>query len=392
MNTEYSSDAFVLVGDEPVSSQKLKRLLLTHKRVYFSDISDEAIVNEKEVIERFPGLNGGVQVVWSARGHYPRVGSYREMYFDSLNGADMFMSRSLLTPIASRNVRTIDPGIYWMSHSSALSNEELLTAASVDATSQDPSLLLKDTVICGLEVSISGFKSKYAVGYKPPKDLDNVSRGWNSIARLRVGRALKSVRIAQALGASPVAIDRINSEILYAMMKQTFPFPFNKEILMDFAIETTIIDNDMLESALSCLSWKEIAKIRREILPATSKTREYLFKETNKFAESECPTTEDYIKSLERFKGEFAALRDKELEAWEALRIGSVFKSAGFVGALSLGTVAIPSLTSFPTLLTTLISAGLVSSSALTPELKQLIPARSRVRKHPLYLIEKLTR
>ncbi|BDB13418.1 hypothetical protein ANFP_07380 [Acidithiobacillus ferrooxidans] len=42
-------------------------------------------------------------------------------------------------------------------------------------------------------------------------------------------------------------------------------------------------------------------------------------------------------------------------------------------------------------LLVGLVSLGLVSVGALTPEIQRLIPARRKVREHPLFFLEKLS-
>jgi hypothetical protein len=388
MNKKSSSKAFVLTGDEPISSQTLKRLLLTHSKVYFTDISDEAIINDGEVMESFP--KG--KFLWAARGHYPRVDGYKERYLRCLKGAESVLDRSLLQPIASHNIRNIDPGIHWMCYNASLSNNELVCAASIDASLEKPNLHSKNTILFGTEISQSGMKSKYAVDYKPPVDLTGIHQDWNWIARLRVGRMLKSIRISQALDASPIAVDSINSEICYSLMKQSSPFSFTDESLMDFAIDTAIVDIEKLESNLLEAPWEDIVKIRKEILPAVSKTKDFLEEKTYRISSRTYSGPEQYIKALNEFKADFNNLKDDESEAWEALRIGSVLKAGGSAGVLGLGTIAIPSITSLPVAITALISAGLVSVASLNPELKKLIPARRKLRDHPLYLIEKLTR
>jgi hypothetical protein len=388
MNKRSSSNAFVLTGDEPISSQTLKRLLLTHNRVYFTDISDEAIINDLEVIESFPKMKMG----WAARGHYPRVDGYKEMYFRCLKGAESVLNRLLLQPIASHNIRTIDLGIHWMCYNASLSNKKLVCAASIDASLEKPNLAFKKTILNGSEMSQSGMKSKYAVDYKPPMDLTDIHQDWNWIAPLRVGRMLKSIRISQALNASPIAVDSINSEICYSLMQQNSPFYFTDESLMDFAIDTAIVDIEKLESNLLEAPWEDIVKIRKEILPAVSKTKDFLEEKTYRISSKTYSGPEQYIKALNEFKADFNNLKDNESEAWEALRIGSVLKVGGSAGALGFGTLAIPSITSLSVSIIALISAGLVSAASLNPELKKLIPARRKLRDHPLYSIEKLTR
>lgn len=386
MKKPIHNNAFILTSDEPISAVTFKRLLLTHNKVYFSDISDEAIVNEKEVIESFDRM----KVAWTACGHYPRVTKYNEKYTRALEGSGAALNRQLLRPIKSHDIKSVDPGIHWMCYNASLSNKTLVEAASIDASAQKPDLPLPNTILGGLEIAPSGMKSKYSVDFKDPTDIPGIHKDWNWICRLRVGRALKSIRLAQALGASPIAIDNINSEISLALMKQNSPLSFNNDSIMDFVIDMNIVDIEKLEEVLSTVSWRDVLKLRKEILPIVSKTKKILEERTNKISRFNYPNPEEYLCALRELKKEFEDIKTIESEAWESLRIGSILKIGGVAGTIGIGSIAMPSFNSLHDIIIALISTGLLTAATLNQELKKLIPARRKVREHPLFLIEKL--
>ena len=94
---------------------------------------------------------------------------------------------------------------------------------------------------------------------------------------------------------------------------------------------------------------------------------------------------------MKTLKEGLSQLHEQEAEAWESLRIGSILKAGGVVGSGTIGTIAIPSIVTLPNLLVGLVSLGLVSVGALTTEIQRLIPARRKVREHPLFFLEKLS-
>ena len=387
MSTTRRSSAHIITGDEPSNAQVLKRLTLLFDRIYISDIKDEAIINTDEVIEKFSTST----VHWQSRGHYPRVQGYEELYNSYLDGAENAINRQIINKIESKNVKTIDPGTHWLCYSSALSNLDLIKSAAIDASELKPEISIRDTVVQGLEFSMNGETSKYAIPHKDPVDIPNVHEDWNWISRLRVGRALKDIRIAQAINAAPIATDRINSRIVLELAKNQSSCIYPESSMIDFAINAEIVDNEKLESILLNASWKEVLAIRKHILPHVDKTKKYISKKTNIISNNAYANIEDYIEALKTLKEGLSQLHEQEAEAWESLRIGSILKAGGVVGSGTIGTIAIPSIVTLPNLLVGLVSLGLVSVGALTTEIQRLIPARRKVREHPLFFLEKIS-
>ena len=387
MSATHISSAYLITGDEPSNAQALKRLILFFDRIYISDIKDEAIINEGEVNEKFSTAT----VRWCSSGHYPRVQGYEELYNNCLDGAESAISRQIIHKIESKNLKTIDPGTHWLCYNSILSNLDLIKSAAIDASGLKPEITIRDTLLQGGGPSLNGETSKYAIPYKDPVDIPNVHDDWNWISRLRVGRALKDIRIAQAINAAPIATDRINSSIVRELVRNRSSCIYPESSMIDFAISTEIVDNEKLESILLNASWKDVLKIRKHILPHVDKTKKYINKKTNIISNNVYANIEDYIDALKTLKEGLSQLHEQEAEAWESLRIGSILKAGGAVGSGTIGTIAIPSIVTLPNLLVGLVSLGLVSVGALTPEIQRLIPARRKVREHPLFFLEKLS-
>lgn len=389
MTNSKISNAFILTGDEPIQAKTLKRLLLTYNIVYFSDVSDEAIINDNEVVEIFPGSRIS-RVWWAACGHYPRITDFEERYFRCIKGAETAINRKILQPISSKNIKSIDPGIHWMTYGASVSNAELINAAAVDATKEKPHVPVPATILSGMGIAPSGMKSKYSVDFKDSANILDVHEDWNWICKLRVGRALKTIRIAQALGASPVSVDAINSSISLSLIHQNTPFTFSESEIVDYSIDAEVIDNERLEEILSDAPWEDVLKIRKETLPAISKTRKYLLEKTNSISNKNISTVEKYEKEIRELKSTLDNLKEEEVDAWESLRIGAVLKAGGATGMIGVGSYAFPTLVAFPSILISVISGGLVSAASLTPELQKLIPARRKLRDHPLFILEKI--
>ncbi len=268
---------------------------------------------------------------------------------------------------------------------------DLAKAAAIDASDIKPEIAVPNTIFIGGEVSPVGQKSRYSIKYKEPVNLPNIHEDWNWICRLRVGRALKSIRQAYVLDAAPVAIDKINSEITFALATKSSTFSFSKDSLADFAINAEIVDYNKLESNLLNASWADILKIRKEILPHVQRTKQLLFKRTQDLSNNHYYAIEKYLVAIKDLKNEFKNLQEQEAAAWEGLRIGSILKAGGATGSLAFASIAIPSTLTLPFVITALISAGLIGAAALTPEMQKLIPARRKTREHPLFFLEKLT-
>ncbi|EGQ7940981.1 hypothetical protein KY858_004274 [Vibrio vulnificus] len=378
------SSVFVMTGDKPITENKLKRLVVQHQSVWFSHIEDKAIVNDKEVVEDF----GSMSVGWAARGHYPRVDGYEELYHDVMKGVGALVNRRIVNPIHSFDIKTIEPGSYWVAHNSALSKESLVRSAALDATNSKSPFKLPNTLISGGGIAPSGAKSKYEVEYKPGITFDDINDDWLMIANLRVGRALKAMRMAQALGATPIAIDAVNTNISMDFLKSNSSVYKQHNSIIDFSLEYSVIDNDKLEQALEGASWNDVIHIRKQTLPVLVQTKNLLSKKMRNMGRYDNKSPEELLQLITNLQREFLNLKEKESEAWEALRIGSVLKTGGAVGTWALGSSIIPTTMGITESILSLLATGLIASSTMKDELLAIVPAKRKLKEHPLFILD----
>ncbi|ELU2537225.1 hypothetical protein [Vibrio vulnificus] len=382
------NSVFVMTGDKPITGTTLKRLVVQHHSIGFSHISDKAIVNDGEVTEDF----GAMTTIWSDRGHYPRADGYEDLYHDLVKDIGSLINRRVVNLIRSTDVKSIDPASYWIAHNAALSQKSLVRSAAIDATDTKTPFSLPNTIVSGLEIAPSGLKSKYDVPYRPRATFEDINDDWLTIANLRIGRALKAIRVAQAIRATPIAVDPINTNISLDYLKSNSSVYKQHSSIVDFSFEYSVIDNDKLEEVLKDASWKDVLHIRKQTLPVLAQTKSLISKKMNKMDQYDNKSPEELINFVTNLHYEFLTLKEKEYEAWEALRIGSVLKTGGTfgaaVGAWNLGSAIIPMTMGVTESITSLLATGLVASAAMKDELQALIPARRKLKEHPLFILD----
>ncbi|ELV8742188.1 TPA: hypothetical protein ACGU7T_002664 [Vibrio vulnificus] len=382
------NSVFVMTGDKPIAETSLKRLVVQHQSIGFSHIEDKAIVNDGEVFEDF----GSMTTVWGDRGHYPRVDDYDDLYHDLIKGLGNLTNRRIVNLIRSSDVKSIDPASYWIAHNAALSQKSLVRSAAIDATDSKLPFSLPNTIVSGGGFAPSGLKSKHEVPYRPRVTFEDISDDWLTIANLRVGRALKAIRVAQAIRATPIAVDSINTNISLEYLTSNSSVYKQHSSIIDFSFEYSVIDNDKLEGVLKDASWEDVLHIRKKTLPILAQTKSLISKKMNKMDQYDNKSPEELINFVTNLHHEFLNLKEREYEAWEALRIGSVLKAGGTVGAAvgawNLGSAIIPMTMGVTESITSLLATGLVASAAMKDELQALIPARRKLKEHPLFILD----
>ncbi|HIF9156172.1 TPA: hypothetical protein ACX6PJ_000783 [Photobacterium damselae] len=375
---------FVMTGDQPITETTLKRLVVQHHRIGFSHITDKAIVNDGEVSEDF----GSMTTIWADRGHYPRVDGYDDLYHDLTKGIGDLINRRIVNLICSSDIKLIDPASYWIAHNAALSKSTLVRSAAIDATNSKIPFNLPNTIVSGGGIAPSGMKSKYDVPYKPRATFEDIDDDWLTVANLRVGRALKAIRVAQAIRATPIAVDSINTSISLDYLKSNSRVYKKHSSIIDFSLEYSLIDNNKLEEALKDASWKDVLHIRKQTLPMLSQSKNLISKRMSKMDRYDNKSPEELLNFVNQLQKEFLNLKEQEYDAWEALRIGSVLKVGSAIGAWSLGSTIIPTTMSVTQSITSLLATGLLASAAIKDELQALIPARRKLKEHPLFILD----
>lgn len=380
-------DALLLPSDAPPKQSNIKRNVLFFDSVSLIDPSDKSLVNDREIEEQFPGA----LVVWSERAPFPRTENYETEYEEIIAHTGHLQTKGIIRVLNSKQFPNVDPGISWVLYNSAISNEELVRAAVPDIGNAKPSIVVPNGVMAGMGISMGGHRSKYELDCKPPSHIPNFDDAWSALAYLRLGRAIKFLRLAYGKNISPLATDGINRNIIEELAKRYIPAvtpSANDEALANLSIALDVIDPQSLEKILDDMSWDDVIRLRKEVLPKLSALRSFLMNKVNAVNRGK-RDLDAYRQEMLRTRQEFDSMKESLAEEWEKLRIGATLKSGGGVGGTA-GLSLLPSFSTWFELSMLIASSGLLIATSLTDELKGLIPARRKVQSHPLYFLDSI--
>jgi len=389
-------DALILPADSAPVEAEVKKSLLFFDSVTLANPADYALVHDREMIERFPDM-----VLWSGdRNYFPRVPQYEEVIRGVLEQAVSFRNRGLLRITPSGQLPSLDPGINYTLWHSAISNKCLVEAAAPDRYSSLKPPLGIDGYMRGGIFSQSGYRSKYEIPDTiSPVSFSDTDPEWSYFAHLRLGRALKFLRISHALQLIPLAFDKPNQDILTASVEfenliDIHNFPGGNIRVSPIQLDFEILDSLQLLGALRDASWPEVAKLRRHTLPGMSKLRSYLYKAVRLNGRAAMMDIDAYNKELAILMNSYQKAKEDLAEAWTRLGVAAISRGlvAG-IGSITLsGSGLLGFITSTPwiDLLTKIMMSGMVVTTALTSELQTLMPARNVVKQHPLHFIDRV--
>lgn len=375
----------IIPGDAPPTVASLKRQLLFFDSIAIADPQDKALVNSSEISERFPGMH----ITWADYARYPLIEGYDEEYEYVLRDTKSLVNRGLLRILPSRERSVDDAGANFVLYNSAISVQGLVFEAIPDRNNGKPLVSIPDGMISGGGLSKSGHRSKYELRVNNPCKLNGVPAEWETLAYLRLGRVLKYMRRANASGYFPVATDLVSHKLCSALSSSSGYVDqvhlANCEDLATYSISLDVVDVCELENALNDMSWADVLKVRREILPKVAEFREYIFSNYNILSVHDL-TQDEVSKIVAKSRSEFERCQDELASAWEKLRIASVLKGGGITGSGAVGMSLVPSVTgTWDEILIRVVGAGLAAAAALTSEVQALIPAHRKLKNHPLF-------
>ncbi len=381
-------DVLLLPGDAPPKHSNIKRNVLFFDSVSLVDPNDKSLVNDGEIAEQFPSA----LITWSERAPFPREENYADVYQEIISHTRALQTRGIVRVLDSRQFPGVDAGINWSLYHSAISNDELVHAAVPDICNDKPTVVIPSGVVSGCGISVGGYRSKYELECKPSFHIPHVDDAWSVLAHLRIGRAIKFLRLAYGRNISPLASDYVNQRIVTELSRNNLPNVapcMSAEELADISISLEIAEPQVLESILNDMTWDDVSRLRKEILPKLSELRMFLMKRVSTVNQGGLDL-EPYRQEMLKIRMEFEAMKETLVEEWEKLRIGATLKLGGTTGAAATGFTLLPSFHSWQELAMLIISSGLVATSALSSEIKSLIPAKRRVREHPLYFFDRI--
>lgn len=392
------SDALIIPADAPISEVEVKKALLFFDSVTLPNPMDYALVNEGEIVEKFPP---NYTVTWTARNSFPRNTEYEEDMFHLINETKNIQKNGLVRITSHQPMNYLNPGINWALWHSAITDFDLVKAATPDRFSSDKPTLDCAGYISGGAISLNGYPSKYEIKEtRPVAILADVDESWSYYAHLRIGRFLKFLRLSHGLNLIPLVSDEPNQNMLMTASRTRDLFMESEkhnQNYVDFpklALQMDIFDADELNKTLLDMSWKEVIRLRKEILPGVQSLHLDLMKATKLQRGLNINDIELYSKNLELLHKDYQDKREKLANELEKLRIGALCKFGGTVAITKLadmtGLIAVTTGAPMIDLLVKIFPAGLLATSAISSELANLIPAQRAVKRHSMYFIEKV--
>lgn len=392
------ADALILPADAPISEVEVKKALLFFDSVTLPNPLDYALVNEGEIVEKFPP---NYTVTWTARNNFPRTTEYQEDMFQIINDTKNIQKNGLIRITSHQPMNYLNPGINWALWHSAITDMDLVEAATPDRFGSDKPALDCAGYMSGGAISLNGHLSKYDIKEtRPAAMLTDADERWSYYAHLRIGRFLKFVRLSHGLNLIPLASDEPNQNMLMTASGTRDLFMDSENCnqkyvdLPKLVLQMDIFDADELNKILLDMSWTDVIRLRKEILPGVQTLHLDLIKAIKLQRDLNTKDIERYSKNLEIFYKDYQDKREKLAEEWEKLRIGAICKLGGAAAITTVadisGLVAIATGAPWVDLLIKVFSTGLLATSTLSDQLSNLIPARKAVKKHSMYFIEKL--
>lgn len=382
-------NGLVIPDDLPPKISSLKRQILFFDSISLVHPDDRAVVNDGELTEKFPSM----EITWSDYATYPRSDDYEEEFRNIINDTRVIRNRGIIRISHPRVFSSDDAGANFMLYNSVISDETLISSAVPDLTNEQPAIKIPNGYVSGGGISQGGCKSKYSLDVKPPYVINNANDSWNTLASLRAGRFIKTLRRAHMEGCCPLSLDNVNSNIIEAIASQSAEEVYKKsDYIAGMSISLDIVDPVELENALENMSWDDVILIRKELFPKISELRHYIIDQVERLNRCKIYDYGQIREETEKLKYDFLEKQEVLAEAWEKLRIASVMKLGGSIGAGNFGLTLLPASSTWGELLIRTVSVGLIAAASLTPELKSLIPAKRKVKNHPLFFINKLNK
>lgn len=211
---------------------------------------------------------------------------------------------------------------------------------------------------------------------------------WNQAALGRVARVVKYYRIAEFLNAAPLETTTLGAEVSASVFAAMPVVPTGG--FLGSAVAMKLFD-DSFDDYLKSASWREIADLRREVLPAVLKVKSELTTRAQRAAAT-FETTKDAEAAVAQLQHEFVELQSELSTSGANLRLqllaglgDRVAKSAAtLVGADLFMNVALASVEGM--CLATVFGLGSVLS-AIDRERKDVaayFSLRAAVERHPL--------
>jgi hypothetical protein len=333
-----ATKALLIPGDTPPTTTSLKRQLLFFDSLLVPTPEDDAIINKDDVSETFPN---GQTLRWGAFCPYPKIFSYDDQFRMVRADAERATRTGKLQFIHLATRSPHEAAENWVAALAALKAKPLLRAALPDYQPNTEPIHLRPASAYGMVVvSATGFKSEYHW----MTELDSapaisMTEEWRRMAMGRLGRALKVVRRASADNSIPLAVDPTNQNICLALGAQAYGDLPSPQTLAGAAIALDTVDPAALENALVSMSWEDVFRLRKEVLPAVAKLRELMVSSVKAAAHPQNADLSTYVQALGKLKDDYRKAQDDASGAWRKAGFRTVEVTASGV-ATGLASLA----------------------------------------------------
>jgi hypothetical protein len=334
-----STKALILPGDVPPRRSSIKRQLLFFDAVLLIDPeTDFAILNDGEITETFPN---GRRMFWGEYGSYSRSPDYVEAHRILFAETQKLQTQGKIRILKPAPPSAMDPKYNWITSVAASQDEALVRAALPDYQPGTHAYYRKYGGWYNAAVpSDVNYESmhKWMLGHFEMPDIDIE---WNQVGWVRLGRTLKTLRRAAIESAIPLALDSVNQNICVALGSRAYKHPPSASTLATQVIAMDAVDPLLLDDALEDMSWEEVVRLRKEVLPHVAKLRKLLNDSVIAARKPQNADLEVYSRALAELKEKHKKAANEVREAWHKLKFKTLDAGVPAVSG-GLSTLVLP--------------------------------------------------
>ena len=375
----------VMPSDTVIPSGKLKKQLLFFDEVILSDPSDRALIADRELTHK--SSDGSLQFWESERSPFPRQADYEEQFDKLLLGSEQLRRDGKLRVLSQHNWQKVDPWLRINLHVTAIADPKLVRAAIPDFSEEKP-VTPQGVIYANGVFHLKGQRPPQLAQLRtdPPYKIPDIDQSWNTLAYLRLGRAVKYIRVAQINSSAAIAWDDSTSDILMAIGSLAFHEMTSFEMLAGTAIHLEVLEPRVLEPALAEMSWNEVIKIRRAILPHVAEYRSKVIQTARNVYKYNVRDFDKYRQIIQADRQSLISAQEELRKAWQGLKIVAASRFTSCTGAAC--GIIIPA--DWTDLLGRILTGSLISIGTMASEIKTYIQTKETVRRHPLFVIDRL--
>ncbi|TLX73278.1 hypothetical protein E9993_15935 [Labilibacter sediminis] len=387
----------LLLPNEVVPSfSEIKRNLLFFDKLDLVSPYTNAVLLDKEVSENLIDLrnNRNATISWAARGIFPRSESFVED-FNSLNESISALRHKDLIRIVGNQQFSQSQALFSLTtYASAISQESIIKASLHDYKNNKsvPYNLSNQIMTPLVDMSLSGFEKSDIlknIKVESPFELDHVDSQWSFWGNLRIGRMIRSLMLCEMYSSFPISTDITNAKIIDSFNKEIGLYKPVHDELLDYSLSLELFDIEKMNEFLDTLDWSEYLKIRKKFRPHICGIRNDIVSQNSLFSQVNDSNIENHINKIRLMKSSYEANLESWKESLHKLRLGALIKSGEALGVGIAGNTisSIASLdVSLTTVLTSVLSLGLISLGRLKAEIQSVSIARSKIKKSKLHI------